>query len=158
VIPQRRPRINNYKSHSNLSKRCWVQSLIDVEINGLQKVLKSVSLRLDTLGDRTHHVRECCSQHGRRERKLKEFELTPQAGKSSMLESTECFQVSFSLLNCSIIYCYWGPPSSESAYIIFEFFRGDFSDRDLNNKAVQSCRGYQSFGDKCFFPGTASVF
>lgn len=51
MIPRRTSRINNYKSYIHLPMRwkfCWVQTLMHVEIIGLQKILMSVSFRLET--------------------------------------------------------------------------------------------------------------
>jgi hypothetical protein len=47
-------------------------------------MLKLVFLRLETQGDRTPHVRECCSQHGRRDHMLKKMALTGQAGTGTV--------------------------------------------------------------------------
>jgi hypothetical protein len=45
--------------------KTWiVHTSVDVEIIGLQKTLKLVSVCLETQADTTLHVRECWSQHG----------------------------------------------------------------------------------------------
>jgi hypothetical protein len=38
---------------------------VDVEIIGSQEMLKLVSVRLEMRLRTTHHISECCSQHGR---------------------------------------------------------------------------------------------
>jgi hypothetical protein len=60
---------------------------------------------LKTQGDRTSHVRECCSQHGRRDHMLKEMAPTGQAGTlGSVLQITQCCQVSHASVNYCVTY------------------------------------------------------
>jgi hypothetical protein len=43
-------------------------SFVDVEVIGLQKIMKFGSSREKTQAGETFHVRECCSQHGKRDK------------------------------------------------------------------------------------------
>jgi hypothetical protein len=64
---------------------------MDVEIIGLQKMMKLVSHRLETQADTTLHVSEYCSQHGRRDHRLREMARTGQAGTGSVYTGLPTF-------------------------------------------------------------------
>jgi hypothetical protein len=85
----REPKINNCKSQllmkMKLGRYC---TLVDVEITGLQKMLKVYFLCLETQADIMLHARKCCRQHGRRNFKISlvmEMVPTGKAGTGSVL-------------------------------------------------------------------------
>jgi hypothetical protein len=73
----------------------------------------SVSLRLETQADRTLHLREYCSQHGRRDCSNCRHGANPAGGTGSMLQSTLCCQVSFPSVNNCVIYNHYFVASFE---------------------------------------------
>jgi hypothetical protein len=62
--------MNNYKSRNNSPMKTKLHQYamsVGMETTGLRKMLKLVSLRLETQADRTLHVCELCSQHVQKE-------------------------------------------------------------------------------------------
>jgi hypothetical protein len=52
---------------TQIKKKLQVHASVRVKEIGLQKMLKLVSLNLETQADMTPHVQDCCSQNGRRD-------------------------------------------------------------------------------------------
>jgi hypothetical protein len=93
----------------------WKQKLASIYLGifgdtELQEMLKLASLRLRTQADTTLHVHESCSQHGKREYnncKNGANQTRRQTGTRSVLQSTQCYQVSFSSVNYWVVYNYY---------------------------------------------------
>jgi hypothetical protein len=75
----------------------WQQHiLVNVEITGLQKMLKLISLRPETQADTTLRVCEFSVSKARGIAAIVETTGTGQVGTGYVLQSTQCCQVSFS--------------------------------------------------------------
>jgi hypothetical protein len=59
--------VMNYILFTDENKTWHIRPLVDVDIAGLQRMLKSVSLCPKREADLMLHVHKCCSQHGRRD-------------------------------------------------------------------------------------------
>jgi hypothetical protein len=80
-----------------------LHTLLHTEMSGFQK-MTLVSLLLEIRDDTTRHARECCMAG--RFGPLQGMAPTGQADTRSVLQSTQCCQVSFLWVNDSAIYNY----------------------------------------------------